>query len=338
MAGYKEIKGFHVQTRSSDPGPTEAQVGDFYYNSSTGQFKNIGAGVGSWASGGDLNNRRFGPAGGGVSSSQTAAIAFGGDQMPTEPRMVGYTETYNGSSWTEVNDLNSDRGQLGGAGTTTAALAFGGEGEPPGFADQAITESWNGSSWTEVNDLNTARKAMAAFGTQTAALAAGGNPGNTTNTETWNGSSWTEVNNLNNGASRKGTGTTTGGLAFGGGPPTPTYPKAEEWDGTSWTEVTDMSTARSNAGGFGTYRDAIVCGGTQPGSPGFTVNTENWDGTSWTELNNIATARNNMSPAGTNAAGLIAGGYSPPGSPNYGNVVTEEWTTTDFTIKTVTTS
>ncbi len=34
-----------------------------------------------------------------------------------------YTETYNGSSWTEVADLNSDRGQLGGAGTTTAALA-----------------------------------------------------------------------------------------------------------------------------------------------------------------------------------------------------------------------
>ena len=33
-----------------------------------------------------------------------------------------------------------------------------------------------------------------------------------------------------------------------------------------------------------------------------------------------------MSPAGTMTAGLVAGGYSPPGSPNYGNVVTEEWT------------
>ena len=136
-----------------------------------------------------------------------------------------------------------------------------GEGEHPSFTDQAITESWNGSSWTEINDLNTARKAIAGFGTQTAALAAGGQPGNTTNTETWDGSSWTEVNNLNNGRSCKGTGISTAGLAFGGGPPTPTYPKAEEWDGTSWTEVTDMSTPRGNAGGFGTYRDAIVCGG-----------------------------------------------------------------------------
>jgi hypothetical protein len=29
-------------------------------------------------------------------------------------------------SWTEVNDLNIARGNLGGAGTNTAALAFGG--------------------------------------------------------------------------------------------------------------------------------------------------------------------------------------------------------------------
>ena len=38
MAGYKEIKGFQVQTRSEDPSPTEVQTGDFYYNSTTGQF------------------------------------------------------------------------------------------------------------------------------------------------------------------------------------------------------------------------------------------------------------------------------------------------------------
>ena len=41
MSEYKGIKGFQVQTRTEDPSPTEAQVGDFYYNSSTGQFKTI---------------------------------------------------------------------------------------------------------------------------------------------------------------------------------------------------------------------------------------------------------------------------------------------------------
>ncbi len=42
MSEYKGIKGFQVQTRTEDPSPTEAQVGDFYYNSTTGQFKNVG--------------------------------------------------------------------------------------------------------------------------------------------------------------------------------------------------------------------------------------------------------------------------------------------------------
>ena len=41
MSEYKGIKGFQVQTRTEDPSPTEAQTGDFYYNSSTGQFKTI---------------------------------------------------------------------------------------------------------------------------------------------------------------------------------------------------------------------------------------------------------------------------------------------------------
>ena len=53
MAEYKGIKGFQVQTRTEDPSPTEAQAGDFYYNSTTGQFKAIGTGgapLGTWAS------------------------------------------------------------------------------------------------------------------------------------------------------------------------------------------------------------------------------------------------------------------------------------------------
>ena len=60
MSEYKGIKGFQVQTREQDPSPTEAQVGDFYYNSTTGQFKNIGSGVGTgtWASGENLNTQR----------------------------------------------------------------------------------------------------------------------------------------------------------------------------------------------------------------------------------------------------------------------------------------
>jgi hypothetical protein len=36
------------------------------------------------------------------------------------------TESYNGTSWTAVNSMNTARRNFAGAGTQTAALAFGG--------------------------------------------------------------------------------------------------------------------------------------------------------------------------------------------------------------------
>jgi hypothetical protein len=76
----------------------------------------------------------------------------------------------NGSNWTEVNDLNTSRNSLAGAGTNTAALAFGGTtGSVTG-----ATETWNGTNWTEGNDLNTARNSLAGSGISTLALAFGG--------------------------------------------------------------------------------------------------------------------------------------------------------------------
>ena len=182
MSEYKGIKGFQVQTRSEDPSPTEAQVGDFYYNSTTGQFKTInegGAPIGTWASGANLNSTRYAVAGTGASNS--AALVFGGyTNGPT-----GATEQYDGSSWTELNDLNQARGYLDGAGTYTAALAFAGLTPPsPGEGE---TETWNGSSWTEVNDINNVRYNGGGDGTQTSALFFGGtpNPSPSVLTESW---------------------------------------------------------------------------------------------------------------------------------------------------------
>ena len=62
------------------------------------------------------------------------------------------TEQWNGSSWTEVNDLNTARSDMGGFGIYTAGLGYGGA-EPPG-GRSAKTELWNGSSWSETGDLN----------------------------------------------------------------------------------------------------------------------------------------------------------------------------------------
>jgi hypothetical protein len=95
-------------------------------------------------------------------------LAFGG----ANPAVSATTESWNGTTWTEVNDLNSARRYMGSAGVQTSALAFGGFTTAP----TAVTEFWNGTSWTEVNDLAAARTNMSGggAGTATQALAAGG--------------------------------------------------------------------------------------------------------------------------------------------------------------------
>ena len=139
------------------------------------------------------------------------------------PSLIKSSMAPNGSSATEVADLNVGRGELAGFGTSTAALAVGGD-SPPASPNSALAESWNGSAWTEVGDLNQARQYLgAAGGSADLALGFGGNtPSVTANTEAWNGTSWTEVNNLRTAkASTKGTpsSTSVATLASGGTPP-----------------------------------------------------------------------------------------------------------------------
>ena len=57
--------------------------------------------IGAWASGGSMNTGRDSLAGTGI---QTSALAVGGS-----PGDKGETEYYNGSSWTELGDLNTSR-------------------------------------------------------------------------------------------------------------------------------------------------------------------------------------------------------------------------------------
>ena len=66
-------------------------------------------------------------------------------------------------SWTEVNDLNTNRSIQWWWDLQHTGLY---EDMVPSTGDAAITESWNGSSsWTEVGDLNTARYGLAGGGT-----------------------------------------------------------------------------------------------------------------------------------------------------------------------------
>ena len=80
-------------------GYADAITGDFYYNSTTGQFKTVntgGAPIGSWSSGGNLNTARYGNMAGG---DTTAAISAAGNTTGSGPGYTNVVESYDGSSW-----------------------------------------------------------------------------------------------------------------------------------------------------------------------------------------------------------------------------------------------
>ena len=197
MADYSTIKGFSVETVTSDPYASAALAA-------------------TWASGGNLNLARQGLRGGGT---LTAGIVAGGAGVPGKH---DETETYDGSTWTEVADLNTARAEAGmaSAGPSTANLCFCGQGTPPSTA-LTSTESWNGTSWSEVAATGlTLGTANIGTGTQTAALCCGGYvSGASTAVGSFNGTSWAAATAMNTGRFQLGgCGTSTASIVFGNEP------------------------------------------------------------------------------------------------------------------------
>jgi hypothetical protein len=307
MATYKEIHGTNIEVVSSDPSnPVEGQV---WYNSTTNVLKGEAqTATAAWSSGGALNTARYVLGGGG---SQTAAIAFGGARTPG-PTSQAVTELYDGTSWTEVNDLNTARERCSSAATTnTASLAMAGV-VYPGASNSNLTENWNGTNWTEVNDLSLSEGGRFGFGTPSAAvMAGGGSPPNMNVTETWNGTNWsTSPATLNTGRKDNeggASGTSTAGIITGGNNGS-TYDVTELWNGSAWTEVNDLNTARSGLMLSGITTAAIAAGGT----PNPTASaTESWNGTNWTTTTSLPAQKRNggASRTGGNTAALVFGGY-----------------------------
>ena len=319
MSEYKGIKGFQVQTRTEDP--SEPIVGDFYYNSTTGQFKNIVNGLanGSWSSGGALNTGKDNVAGFGASNS--AALVAGGG-----PGSKSDTETYNGTSWTEVNELNTaGTYRQNQFGIYTSGIVAG----PP-----VSVESWDGTNWTEIAELNTQRGAGAGAGSSnTSGVVFGGGSPAKDETEQWNGSAWTETGDLSTGRDLYGQGggtTSTAALAVGG---VPNLGVCESFNGSSWSDIAVLNTARQQgaASTNGAPNSFLMFAG----SPNRAL-TELWNGSTWTEVGDMGTGRQSSGGAGSTTSALVSGGSAPSGP---GAVTTtEEWSANEFLIKTVTTS
>ena len=164
-----------------------AGEGQIWFNTASADFKTISLTAGAWATGGTLNTaRRSGSVG---ADDSEAATYAGGSSTHDE------CEQYDGSSWTEVADLNTGRTGTGGGGTKASMITCAGQN----LSAVTNVEEWDDSSWTEIADVNTARNEGLGFaGTSTSALLFGGMvPSQSALTETWNGTAWTEVGDIN---------------------------------------------------------------------------------------------------------------------------------------------
>ena len=317
MADYKGIQGYKIQSLASDPSPLlEGQV---WYNTASTVLKGTDtAGPGTWASGTAPSTPRYAA---GSAGTATAGLQFGGFRDDTTA--IGLTtETYNGTTWTEVGDLTTGGSYGMGCGTQTAAF-YAGASSP---LTSALAQTWDGTSWTAGPAFLTKRYAGGGGGITTSAVYATGwkAPGYSTDSETWNGTSWSEGNNNNTGSSlvySSGSSDSDAMISGGGNPATT---NVETYDGTSWTAATVLPEAMKEGGGMGTGNTAaIVFGGLTPATP-LTNKTRTWNGSAWTEVGNLGTARQGINQGGTTAGtgALCLGGSPAP----VGGLLCEEYT------------
>jgi hypothetical protein len=204
----------------------------------------------SWTEVTEMGTARGRPALTNTNGNSDVLLIAGGQSPMGSVNAINNVETWNGSSWTEIAEVNTAR--LGGQafGVTTASIFSGGYTADPTIV--ANTEYWNGSSWTELNDMNTLRVNFANWGVYNSGGMGGGNSPTRALHETWDGTSWTETTDMNTGRSSLGGGgaSSSSGMVFGG----TTTPGAQSddteiWDGSAWTEVADLGQTDGEATG-----------------------------------------------------------------------------------------
>ena len=185
----------------------------------------------------------------------------------------GHTEEYNGTSWSEQNNLNTHRYTQGGvamSGVQTASIMVGGASNPPGPRVNN-TENYDGSSWTNGTAFPSVISSGVMVGTQTAGFYISGNNGSSiTSTANYDGSSWTTGAAVNT--------------------------ARQECGGTGSQTLAIVNHGQSPGA-----------------SPAALVSTELYNGSSWSASSNSATPRQNGASASvqTNTASFYAGGTGP---------------------------
>jgi hypothetical protein len=162
----------------------------------------------------------------GFGNSTESAYIAGGESDPTPPGGPHSTavEYFNGTTWTTIASLNTQRRYLRGCGSTDSAIVFGGDSDPP---SQSLVESYNGSSWTEVADIPTAGNSYGNAGSSKNDVLIFGGPSNETNY--FNGTTWTAASNITTGGGRPSGGGASASAIAAFGAPSP-YNTVELYD------------------------------------------------------------------------------------------------------------
>ena len=325
MAGYNEIKGLRVKYLSADP--SNAENGQVWYNSTTGNLRVQGIGVGAWSSSASLGTGRYTS---GSFGNQTAGVVVGGSASGSK---LSNVEHYNGTGFSSATAFPAGINSGSGAGTQTAGLIAG--GNSPSRTNAAF--EYDGSSWTATNNLPGAMDNLANCGTETQSnvimavgrTPASGNSG-TNQSVTYDGTNFASGPNhvttrMFNTVSGAGTG--TAGLIIGGfiDPSPNAMTNCEEYDGSAWATTGSLNVATGFATAFGTQTNAV----TQVNSPNY-EGSEQYNGSTWAALPNIGIT----SPGGlygSSAGATGDAGWISSMSPTYNK--TAEW---NFTTNTVT--
>ena len=292
---------------------------------------------GTWSAGGALASSISYHGAAGNKCGQIVAMGVSGNNSLGSLDATRTFE-YNGSSWSEAGDNNTNRARAAGAGTVNSGLFFGGYAPNWYGTSQGATETYNGTNFSEVNNMIMPRRAhMGAGLSSEAALALGGytdsapvNPGFNPNmgkfTEVWNGTNWSESGDAPANMKRGGmAGSVNAAVMFGSN----TDPDLTlHWDGSTWSEGGSGHAPNGiDATHGGTQNDAIR-GTTGYVSPNvYTPATQYYNGSTWSEGPNMINAyahRGMGHNQGSAANSLAAGGEGGPVAGFGGQTATEE--------------
>ena len=275
------------------------------------------ASTGTWSVGGTMTRTNLYKASGiAGTGTKNAALGVGGQFSEV------FTEEYDGTSWTEKNDIIQGRHKAMMTGTTEASIFFGGSSDSGVGGNKSCTEEWNGTNWSEVNDMILKRCSHQKLGiTSEAAKAIGGqgNPADQSTVEDWNGSNWSAGTAVPaTQAYGASTGTYDSGIVMGWSG-TATYC----WNGSAWSSVGTRAIGRyQRPVAAGTSNNAWIAGGRSPAvaSPSYAACVEVFDGSSWSSGPDLPLAREQGGSADSLNTGTDGGmlfGGTKAASPNY---------------------